>query len=106
MAIITAISVQKRNHDRLNIHLDGKFAFGLFTTAAQGLKIGQTLSLAEIATLQDREQFEKAKETALNLLTYRPRSVAEVRRHLHKKGVDELLIEQVIERLQAVEFIR
>lgn len=105
MAIITAISVQKRNYDRLNIHLDGKFAFGLFATAAEGLKIGQTLSLAEIATLQDKEQFEKAKETALNLLSYRPRSTVEVQRHLYKKKFDELLIEQVIERLQAVSLL-
>jgi regulatory protein len=66
---------------------------------AARLKVGQTLSDADISQLQERDEVERAYERALNFLSYRPRSEAEVRRNLHKKKVSEEIIEVVIERL-------
>lgn len=105
MATITALTAQKKNANRVNLFLDDQFAFGLETAVAMQLRVGQILSTADIAALQDQEKTEQARATALNLLTYRPRSVAEIRRHLHKKEFDDAAIEQVLDRLQAVELL-
>jgi len=97
---ITALTAQKRNKERVNVYLDGKFAFGLAVEAAVGLRVGQTLTPVEIAELQDRDQFARAKEKALRYLTYRPRSESEVRRNLQQKGYEDDLITGVIHYLK------
>ncbi|MEZ4590687.1 MAG: RecX family transcriptional regulator [Chloroflexota bacterium] len=102
MGKITALTRQKRNPDRINVYLDGAFAFGLAEITAAYLRIGQTLSPAEIEKLQGADEVEKAKEVALRYIEYRPRSVAETRQHLQKKEYPEAVTEQVLERLQAV----
>lgn len=91
--------LQKRNKDRVNVYLDGRFAFGLAAIAAANLRVGQTLSDEEIARLQAKDDVERAYEHALNFLSYRPRSEAEVRRNLREKDVEDGVIEAVIERL-------
>lgn len=96
---ITELRFQKRNKNRVNVHIDGRFAFGLAAIEAARLKVGQTLSDADITQLQERDEVERAYERALNFLSYRPRSEAEVRRNLHQKKVQEEIIEVVIERL-------
>jgi len=105
MATITALTAQKRNKDRINVFLDGTFAFGLAAAVATQLKIGQSLTPELITSLQQEDSVEKAKEKALNLITYRPRSVAEVERKLREKGFDEPVITRVVERLQAVDLL-
>jgi regulatory protein len=96
---ITALQFQKRNKDRVNVYIDGRFAFGLAAIEAVHLKVGQTLSDDDIARLQVQDEVERAYERALNFLSYRPRSEAEVRRNLRKKDVEEAVIETVVDRL-------
>jgi regulatory protein len=96
---ITALRLQKRNKDRVNVYLDGRFAFGLAAIAAANLRVGQTLSDDEIARLQEKDDVERACEHALNFLSYRPRSEAEVRRNLREKDIGDEVIQAVIERL-------
>lgn len=96
---ITALRFQKRNKNRVNVHLDGQFAFGLAAIEAARLKVGQTLSDDDIARLQKRDETERAYERALNFLSYRPRSEAEVRRNLAKRNLEDEAIETVIGRL-------
>lgn len=96
---ITALKVQKRNRKRVNVHIDGQFAFGLAAIEAMKLTVGQHLDDAEIARLKEKDQIEVVYEQALNFITYRPRSIAEVRRRLMDKGSDESSVDQVIGRL-------
>jgi regulatory protein len=96
---ITALRFQKRNKDRVNVYLEGRFAFGLAAIEAAHLKVGQELSDADIARLQKRDEIERAYERALNFLSYRPRSEVEARRNLRGKSVEEQVVEVVIERL-------
>lgn len=99
MGKITAITRQKRNKERVNIFIDGKYAFSLAEITAAWLKTGQELSPEEIARLDAEDAVEKAKQSAFNYLSYRPRSMAEVRQNLLKKDYDETIVEQVINRL-------
>jgi regulatory protein len=96
---ITALQFQKRNKNRVNVYVDGQFAFGLVAIEAARLRVGQTLSDDDLARLQMRDEVERAYERALNFLSYRPRSKDEVRRNLHKKNVKDKVIEVVVERL-------
>jgi len=99
---ITALTVQQKNKDRVNVYLDGRFAFGLAAIEAARLRRGQTLSDDEIAALQNRDEVQKAHESALHYLDYRPRSVDEIRRHLKGKDVAPEVMDEVIERLTGV----
>jgi regulatory protein len=97
---ITALRVQKRNPQRVNVYLDDEFAFGLARIVAAWLEIGQMLSDEKIAELKDEDGREAAYQQALRFLSYRPRSEAEVRRNLKEHEISEEAITQVIERLQ------
>jgi regulatory protein len=105
MGKITALSAQKRNKDRVNVYIDDDFAFGLAYIAASQLRVGQELSQPEIDALQNRDAIEKAKESAVRFISYRPRSISETQRNLSRKGYDPAVIEQVIERLCAVDLL-
>lgn len=97
---ITAITQQKRNPQRVNIYLDGEFAFPLAKIVAAWLKVGQNLTPEKIQELQGQDSQEAALQRALNFISYRPRSIAEVQRRLRKHEVSEETIEAVIERLK------
>jgi len=102
MSVITALTGQKRNPNRLNVYLDGVFAFGLDSAVASTLKIGQTLSAEMITSLQQQDGISQAKAGAVNLISRRPRSVAEVEQNLQKKGFEAFVIEQTVVQLQDV----
>mgnify|MGYP000038165091 CR=1 FL=1 len=99
---ITALKVQKRDRNRVNVYLDGRFAFGLAAIEAAHLRVGQFLSDEEIARLKERDLVERAVRRAMDLLSYRPRSEAEIRRRLREKGYDETTVAQALERLRRV----
>jgi len=104
MRRITAIEPQK-NPQRVNIYLDGEFAFGLARIVAAWLKVGQELSEEKIAALQAEDAREEVYQKALRFLSYRPRSAAEVRQNLSKHRVSEALIEATLKRLQRSKLI-
>ena len=105
MRIITALTPQKRNENRVNVFLDGEFAFGLPTAVSGKLTVGQALTPTQIAALQQEDVLDKAYNSAVRFLTYRPRSVAEVRQNLQKKEYDPAIIEAVIEKLEGYGFL-
>jgi regulatory protein len=102
MGVITALTGQKRNSNRLNVFLDGQFAFGLEAAVASPLKVGQTLSPETIASLQQQDAVSQAKVRAVNLISRRPRSVAEIEQNLRKKEFVAEVIEQAVAQLEDV----
>jgi regulatory protein len=100
---ITAIRIQKKNPKRANLYLDGKFVLGLAVDVVQdfGLHRGQALSDADLEALRQAEQKQRALGDALRLLSYRPRSVAEVQKRLRDRGYTPDQIEAVVSRLRA-----
>lgn len=96
---ITALVVQKRNKERVNVFIDDEFAFGLAMIEALKLKKGQILSDEDITHLKELDEIEVAHEKALNYLSYRPRSIEEVRRNLRDKSYSDNVIDIVITRL-------
>ncbi|MBI3761035.1 MAG: RecX family transcriptional regulator [Chloroflexi bacterium] len=97
---ITALKVQARNKQRVNVFLDDRFAFGLAAIEAARLKVGQSLSDEDIARLMAADLVEAAYERALKFLSYRPRAEAEIRRHLRQHDTGESEIDEVMARLK------
>lgn len=98
-ATITALRFQKRNPERVNVYLDGAYAFALPAMTAASLRLGQSLGEDEIAALQDTDAVQRAYERALRYLAHRPRSTAEVRRVLEQQAFEAATVDQAIERL-------
>jgi len=100
MKKITAIKIQKRDPKRVNIYLDGEFAFGLARITAGWLQTGQTLDEEKIAKLQAEDSRERALQQALLFLSYRARSEDEIRKNLRKHEYPEPAIEATLESLR------
>jgi regulatory protein len=96
---ITALVIQKKNKERVNLFLDNALAFGISLNAALNLKKGQFLSDEEIARLKFNDQAEQAYQKSLHFLSYRARSAQETKQYLRKKDFGEDAIEIAIERL-------
>lgn len=80
--------------------LDGAFAFGLAEDLAARLVPGSYLSEVEVLDLQREDGLHQVLDAALLLLSYRPRSVAELRRRLLRKEFDPALVDQTLEKLE------
>ncbi len=100
MKKITAISVQKKNPNRVNIYLDGEFAFGVARITAAWLKKGDELSDEKIASLLAEDSKEWAYQQALLFLSHRARSENEIRQNLRKHEMPEEVIEATLEKLR------
>lgn len=101
MRTITAIEGQQRRKDRVNIFLDHQFAFSLsrLTAAEAALGTGRTLTDAEIQELVAKDTLQTAMNAAFRYLGYRPRSEAEMRSKLHRRGFSPEITEKVMGRL-------
>jgi regulatory protein len=100
MRKITAIEAQKKRSNRVNVYLDGEFAFGLERITAAWLRVGQELDEKKIEELQDGDARERALQRALRFLSYRARSESEIRKNLRKHEIPEPVIEETLERLR------
>ncbi|MEP7285251.1 MAG: RecX family transcriptional regulator [Chloroflexota bacterium] len=97
---ITALTIQQRNKERVNVFLDGEYAFSMSLLEAAALRKGQPLTDEQIAALKSQDSVEQSYERAVRFLGNRPRSIAEVRRNLTEKEVAASIIDKVIERLE------
>jgi regulatory protein len=103
--VVTAIEVQKRNKERVNVYLDGDYAFSINILDGAKLRKGQTLSDADIAGMQGEDLVVRAVDSAARFLGHRPRSIAEVRKNLKEKDFDEGVIDVALERLTALGYL-
>lgn len=96
---ITALKIQKRNKERVNIYLDDQYALAVPLMVAAGLKKGQYLSDAEIEHLKRQDEYSRAYQHAIRFLGFRARSRQEMEQYLSKKGYPAQVVGKTIERL-------
>ncbi|MFC0557512.1 recombination regulator RecX [Halalkalibacter alkalisediminis] len=105
MAVITKIQVQQRNKSRYNIFLNrGKGEEYAFSVAEDvlikyGLKKGLELNEESLIKIIDEDEKKKTYFLAINYLSYRMRSIEEMRVYLLKKEKELQHINEVIEEL-------
>jgi len=117
---ITALKIQLRDKDRVNVFIDGKYRFSLDITqvAELGVKNGAEYTQEELVELENESQFGKLYTRALEYALTRPRSQREMRDYLYrktrdtltktgqiKKGVTKELTERVFDRLETKGYI-
>lgn len=111
---ITAIGIQARDKNRVNVSVDGKYRFSLdmYQLVNLGIKVGSEYTDDELKTLEQESQFGKLYARALEYCLMRPHSSKEVRDYLYRKtrpsrtktgemkeGVSSELTERVFDRL-------
>lgn len=104
---ITALEPQAHNPERVNLYLDGTFSLGISAELMLklDLHLDQELSADDLEHLKSEEARQQAVERAINYLSFRPRSQAEVRRYLRKKETPPDIIEAVLERLNRLDYV-
>ena len=102
MGKITALKTNKRTGRQVNLYLDGKFAVKLDTELAvkKGLKVGEEISDGRIKELTEDVGLARGLNIAYRFLSYRPRSEAEMKDRLHRRGFEDSKIEIIINKLK------
>lgn len=98
---VSAVQIQKRDAERVSVFIDGAFAFGLALDVAvrHGLRKGIVLGIEQQEALLAEEGMARARSAALDLIAHRPRTEAEVRRALARKGHAEEAVASAIDRM-------
>jgi len=86
-----------RGGKRVNIYLNGAWAFSLAKVLAAGLRRGQHLGPHDIARLQADDAVEQGVERCLSLLARRPRARRELDDYL-RAAVREAIVARLVER--------
>ena len=107
MAIITQITVQAKDKNRCNLYLDGKFFCGLNieTVVKNKLKVGVSVTEAEIATIQYDSEKLKALEKATNYLSKALKTERQMKDYLFGKGYGDAIVFFVIDKLKEYGYI-
>jgi regulatory protein len=104
--IVTAV-VRRPRRRLVDVFVDGELALsvGRELAAERALRPGRTLSPAEIAALAHADARRRAIESALRLLSYRPRSERELRERLARKGFDWRVVRATLARLRELGYL-
>jgi regulatory protein len=108
MPIITRIVQGKKNPNRVNLYLDGSYAFALSIdeVGKHSLKKGLELTDHQIENLKENDQTDYVYAKILNFLSFRPRTVKEVRDRLRKyEVVDKTKQDLLIDRLTSSGYV-
>ena len=91
-----------RDPERVNVFIDGAFAFGLPAIEAvrRNLRSGVELTADDIEELLAIDEIERAVQGALAFIGYRPRSEREVRDRLRRREFSQPAIDEAVERMR------
>lgn len=115
MLLITGVSPQKKNPNRFNVFLDGKYAFSAAreNILKYHLKTGGSLDKGIFEKIVFDENFEEIYGKVLRFLSYRVRSEKEVEERLKKyleksvksKTARQEIMEKVLKRLKDLSLV-
>jgi regulatory protein len=105
--IITKIQRLRGKKSRYTVLLDTAPALELsdWTIGKFGLRTGDDLDEQAIQKIQKIEDETRAKNLAVNFLSYRPRSSKEIVDHLVKKGFPQTCGDDVVQQLRSARLI-
>lgn len=104
---ITDIKPQKNRKNRVNVWIDGAFAFGMSEkdAAVLNLQADQELSESQLCAIKQNIVLQNAKETALQLLSRRDFTRQMMLEKLKQKQIPEDVAEQVIAFLKEYRYL-
>lgn len=88
---VTALTLQQRDPNRVNVMVDGKFRFSLdvFQLTELGVKTGNEYTDEQLVELETESQFGKLYGRALEYCLMRPHSSKEVKDYLYRKTLNK-----------------
>ena len=104
--VITALKPQKDNK-RVNVYLDGEFAFGidLDNLVKYGIKVEKEFSKAEIEKIIYEAEFQKTFTKLLNFATLRKRSKKEITYWFRRKKISKEIHSKLFEKLDKLSLL-
>ena len=108
---ITDLRQGVKNPDRVNIYVNGKFAFSLDVSQVVdlGVKKDLVISLEQLEEFKKASEFGKLYQRTLEWVLTRPHSERETRDYLYKKIYDKKLdksyIDRIIEKLESKGYV-
>jgi regulatory protein len=105
--IVTNIERRKRDARRLDLYIDGEFAFGVSEEVLlrSGICKGDALSGEELDELRESQELSLARSRALKLLGGRLRSEAELRADLLEKEFHPSTVDSVLHQLRELQLL-
>jgi regulatory protein len=100
--VITSIEKQKKAKNRWNVFVDGEFFCGLYadTILKYGLHVNNDYSKTVLNEIKDYDEYIFGKDIALNYLSYRIRTVSELKKKLKEKKVSVKTTEKILKYLE------
>ena len=107
MGRITEISVQKNDKTRVNVYIDGEYAFALekLTVVGHNLKADAEIDENTVLALTEESECERAFRRAAGYISRRMRTEAEIRRYLAEKNYSPQVIEKTERKLKEYGYI-
>lgn len=105
--VITALEECKKNKNRINIYLDGNFAFACYKEIAVefGIGKGKELSSQQIEEIERYDGEQYAFQTALQYVAARQRTQKDIVGKLRGKGLNETYIEAAMQKMQEYGYV-
>lgn len=94
---ITLLERQKKNRHRVNVFLNGEYAFAVHEDIIVKYRLlkGKTLHTEDVDQLLLADELKRAEWYGIRYLGIRPRTEEEIKKHLHEKGFTDEMIEKV-----------
>ena len=102
---ITALEAQKRYADRINVFLDGEFAFGVSRFVGAWLSVGQKIDEIKSRSLISADEKERALQYALRFIGYKQRTEAEVIKKLEHLEFPSEIINNIMNELKEKRYV-
>jgi len=104
---ILSIKRSTRYNDRIIVKLDDKSVFRVPEDAfvLNPFHVGETVTLDEIEDYDVKMRLQEAKDAAFKLLSFRMRSIAEMRKRLKEKSFSQIEINHVIDKLTKLNYL-
>ncbi|MCR4690946.1 MAG: recombination regulator RecX [Lachnospiraceae bacterium] len=104
---MTVTKIEEYNSQKVKVYIDGLFAFVLYKgeLSKYGIREGQIISREHYTLLTEDVLVKRARLRAMNLLTKRPYSEAELRRKLSLNDYPEYLIDNALSYVKSFGYI-
>lgn len=99
--LITKIERQKKDRNRCNLYIDGSFFCGLYddTVLKYGIAPHDEITEKKLDEIKDFDEYIYGKKIAFDYLSYRVRTVSEIRKKLKSKKISGESVEKVLKHL-------
>jgi len=106
-SIITKIEVQKKNKDRVNVYIDGEYAFPCNSEVIflHMIKVGQTVDPDNLEEIINMDDYIKCKNSALKIIERTYKTEKQVYDKLIQKDYDKASIEKTLAFLKEYKFL-